>query len=123
MNLNADSYTASLLDYWKHLSSLPEPVRELMLSNWDETGRPLNDAPVRQFLIGLCEQCATDNSSFDAFKKLAYGALQGATTKHLSEAMLEDYYLMFMGGAIYATKNLGELLKRDALNLASSDNP
>ena len=110
-----------VLDYWRHLSSLREPVRELVLANWDEVGRPRNDAPVRQFLVGLCELSAEAKGSFDAFKAEAYEALYGVAK--VNDRQLEDYYLMFMNGAIYGMRSVRARLREDALNRPTSDNP
>lgn len=107
------------LNYWKWLSSLRGPVREVFLKNWDETGRPLNENPVRNLIIDLCK--LNNGGSYENFIADAKAALVG---KHaVEEALLKDFYVVFMAGAIWGTVTVQELIRQEFKNRPSTDNP
>ena len=96
-----------LLNYWKWLSSLREPVRDAVLKCWDETGRPLVENPVQLLLVKLCELNA--ESGYEAFAADAKVALRRKFEQ--DDRALQDFYVAFMAGAIWGTISIRDQIR------------
>lgn len=83
-----------LNDYWNKLNALPQDLKEIMLTFWDETGRPQVMYPKNDAIMALLNKTAKnheDGKSFLTNMQLIFPEMKS------EEAAI--YYNAFMTGA------------------------
>lgn len=94
--------TTSYASYYEKLAKMPQDLREIALSNWDETGRPVNDNPLARVVVALLKK---NPDGFDGFRRdmnLMFDE------KPYSQAELVTWYHVFISGIQYVAEKVKE---------------
>ena len=87
------------ISYYEKLAQLPDHLREIALTNWDETGRPLTGNPLSQAVISVLKLHADDGfKGFQSDMRLLFD--------DMSDYQIVTYYNVFMAGANYIASRL-----------------
>jgi hypothetical protein len=100
------NYGDELTDWWDKLGRANEPLRNIMMRQWDDTGRSTRE--IRDSYIELLELAKDDHQTFRDLYKEFLGELKAPS---ILEVEADTFYAIYMHGKMVGVTEFAAELK------------